>query len=76
MYQQCLQADVMPFIIHDEDRGGYYNGLSAWRRGDHEALLGFFADCQRYYKEECEYLLEGKGNIKLEQSKLDYDDLF
>jgi Fic family protein len=76
MYQQCLQANIMPFIIFDEDRGRYYNGLSTWRRGDLEPLLGYFADCQNWYKEECEYLLTGKGNIKLEQAKLDYADMF
>jgi Fic family protein len=55
MFAQCLQNDVEPFIVLDEEKLRYYKALSDWYENP-KALLGFFEDCQSWYSREVLYL--------------------
>ena len=47
MFKQCLDNDVMPFIVDDRDKIFYYKGLSEWQMNDNsERLISVFLDAQ------------------------------
>lgn len=54
MFWQCLQNNIVPFIITEDLRLYYYRGIQNW---DH--IKGFFTDtcltAQDYYKEHLQY---------------------
>jgi Fic family protein len=80
MFQQCLQADIMPFIVMDETKDTYYHALDDWQtKGVVEPLLNYFEECQARYENICEYYLEGKEllvDLGRTDVQLDYRKLF
>lgn len=47
MFKQCLDNDVLPFIVDDRDKIFYYKGLSEWQMNDNsERLISVFLDAQ------------------------------
>ena len=54
MFKECLANDVVPFIIADDMKAFYYQGLSEWDRE-----RGFLVDtclaAQDRFKDELDY---------------------
>lgn len=39
MFKECLKNGIVPFIISDEYKGYYYNGLKNWQQGGEKGFL-------------------------------------
>lgn len=50
LFKECLRSSVMPFIIGDDRKAGYYECLNnAQQNGDYEPLVRFFEQGQEKY---------------------------
>lgn len=55
LFKECLEHDIMPFIIHNENRIKYVSSLrEAQMTGDYSKLTACFKDEQRDYARQCE----------------------
>lgn len=55
LYKECIEHNIMPFIIHDENRTEYIISLKeAQTSGDCSKLAGYFANEQKDYAAQCE----------------------
>lgn len=53
LLKQCLDADITPVIIRDENKAQYYRCLhSAQTQQDYTGLIDFFQTEQNYYQEQ------------------------
>lgn len=56
LFRECLVHDIMPFIIHNENRARYVSSLrNAQITGDIKDLTDYFSIEQRHYASQCEY---------------------
>ncbi len=56
LFKECLENDILPFIIHNENRIEYISTLKeAQTKGSYEKLVVFFKKEQQAYKEKLEY---------------------
>ena len=56
LYRECLRQDIMPFIIHNENRIEYISALNkAQTGGDYADLVTLFEKEQLKYTEMYEY---------------------
>jgi len=55
LFKECLENDIMPFIIHNENRIKYVSSLrEAQVTGDCSKLAGYFEEEQKSYRKQCE----------------------
>lgn len=55
MFKECLKNDIVPFVISDEYKGYYYNGLKEWQsRGE----KGFLTDTCLLMQDNMKALLD------------------
>ena len=53
LLKQCLDADITPVIIRDENKAQYYRCLhTAQIQQDYTGLIHFFQTEQNYYQEQ------------------------
>ena len=56
LFKECLEHNIMPFIIHNENRIRYITALKeAQTKGDNSKLAVYFEEEQRDYASQCEY---------------------
>jgi hypothetical protein len=49
MFKECLANDVMPFIIDEESKAGYYDGLREFYR-DEGVFMAYITGRQEAYR--------------------------
>lgn len=55
LFKECLENDIMPFIIHNENRIKYVSSLrEAQTTGDSSKLTKYFMEEQKDYSRQCE----------------------
>lgn len=55
LFKECLEHDIMPFIIHNENRIKYVSSLrEAQTTGDYSKLIQYFKEEQKDYAKQCE----------------------
>ena len=55
LFKECLEHDIMPFIIHNENRLKYVSSLrEAQITGDNSKLANYFREEQEDYARQCE----------------------
>ena len=55
LFKECLEHDIMPFIIHNENRLKYVSSLrEAQTTGDNSKLANYFKEEQKDYVRQCE----------------------
>lgn len=58
LFRECLKADLIPFIIEDQCRMKYIEGLKEYREtGKTEILQELFAEEQKMYAKKTAYFL-------------------
>ena len=58
LFRECLKADLVPFVIEDQYRARYIEGLKEYRgTGATKLLQKLFADEQKKYAEKAAYFL-------------------
>jgi Fic family protein len=62
MFEQCLQNDILPFIVLDDDKYYYYRGLK-----EYSAEKGFLLDTCRSFQDK--YFAACKDMVALWNSK-------
>ena len=58
LFRECLNNDIIPFIIEDKNRNEYIEALKAARDNDFSALAQLFRKEQKAYKEEIDYFMQ------------------
>ncbi|MDR2196534.1 MAG: Fic family protein [Coriobacteriales bacterium] len=58
MFAQCLQNDIPPFIIYDDDKDEYMQALAGWNPDNTAPFVSFCERLQQSYQEEYLYLLD------------------
>lgn len=58
LFRECLNNDIIPFIIEDKNRNEYIEALKAARDNDFSALAQLFRKEQKAYKEEIDYFIQ------------------
>ena len=58
LFRECLKHEITPFIIRDENRVGYMNALTDYRKTDNvQKLLELFRIEQQFYEEKIRYFM-------------------
>ena len=58
LFRECLKHEITPFIIRDENRVGYMNVLTDYRKTDNvQKLLELFRIEQQFYEEKIRYFM-------------------
>lgn len=58
LFRECLNNDLIPFIIEDKNRNEYIEALKTARDNDFSALAQLFRKEQKAYKEEIDYFMQ------------------
>ena len=58
LFRECLNNDLIPFIIEDKNRNEYIEALKTARDNDFSALAQLFQKEQKAYKEEIDYFMQ------------------
>ena len=58
LFRECLNNDLIPFIIEDKNRNEYIEALKTARDNDFSALAKLFRKEQKAYKEEIDYFMQ------------------
>lgn len=58
LFRECLNNDLIPFIIEDKNRNEYIEALKTARDNDFSALAQLFRKEQKTYKEEIDYFMQ------------------
>lgn len=58
LFRECLNNNIIPFIIEDKNRNEYIEALKAARDNDFSALAQLFLKEQKAYKEEIDYFMQ------------------
>ena len=58
LFRECLNNDLIPFIIEDKNRNEYIEALKTARDNDFSALAQLFQKEQKTYKEEIDYFMQ------------------
>ena len=58
LFRECLNNDIIPFIIEDKNRNEYIEALKTARDNDFSALVKLFQEEQKAYKEEIDYFMQ------------------
>lgn len=58
LFRECLNNDIIPFIIEDKNMNEYIEALKAARGNDFSALAQLFREEQKAYKEEIDYFMQ------------------
>lgn len=76
--KQCLDSNIMPAIIRNEEKSRYYHALhTAQTEGNFDALLSFFKEAQDKYYEQVKAYIETDAPTKpqkKESKQIGYDD--
>lgn len=68
MFKQCLENDIVPFIVNDNDKMFYYMGLEEWQNeGKNERLINVILAAQDNMEAALKYF-----NIEYERKTADY----
>ena len=58
LFRECLQHEITPLIIRDENRIDYLNALAEYRKTESiQKLLELFCTEQQFYEERCRYFI-------------------
>ncbi len=57
LFRECLEHNIMPFIIHNENRAEYFAALNAAHTAGTSKLAAFFEKEQAYYAAQCDFLI-------------------
>lgn len=58
LFRECLNNDLVPFIIEDKNRNEYIEALKIARDNDFSTLAQLFRKEQKAYKEEIDYFMQ------------------
>lgn len=58
LFRECLNNDLIPFIIEDKNRNEYIEALKTARDNDFSTLAQLFRKEQKAYKEEIDYFMQ------------------
>lgn len=58
LFRECLNNDLVPFIIEDKNRNEYIEALKIARDNDFSTLTQLFRKEQKAYKEEIDYFMQ------------------
>lgn len=58
LFRECLNNNIIPFIIEDKNRNEYIEALKTARDNDFSALAQLFRKEQKAYKEEIDYFMQ------------------
>lgn len=74
LFRECLKNDIVPFIIHNENRIQYVDALrTAQTEENYTKLIRFFEKEQREYMEQCEFFqVDERYEEYLEATKLQH----
>jgi Fic family protein len=67
MFAQCLQNNVKPFIIFDDEKDDYYNGLNNWFN-DTKGFIDYCTRMQDRFDKDIGYLLKNDRVSKHERT--------
>ena len=71
IFKQCLENDIIPFFINDDDKMFYYMGLKEWQTsGSDERLINVFLAAQDYTKAVMEHF-----GIEYDRTFIEYKDI-
>ncbi|SJZ45580.1 Fic family protein [Pilibacter termitis] len=74
MFKECLRNNVMPFILNNDYRQYYYQGLNDYRKGEKERLLDVFGASQDNYQAFLEKMeFAGELNRHLRETSYERD---
>ena len=68
MFKECLKHNIVPFIILDEFRPFYLNGLRQYKE-EKGYLIETCKECQYYYHQLCNKLLDKENNEVRKRTK-------
>ena len=67
MFKECLNNDIIPFIVYDEYKQYYYSGINEWIAGNHEQLSETIMQCQDIFEQNVAYFM-GKADYLMTPS--------
>ena len=76
LFRECLKNNIVPFIIHNENRIQYVDALkTAQTANDYTKLVRFFEDEQSAYMEQCNFFqVEERYHEHLEMMQQDINN--